>query len=105
LLSRAGSMPNVATPHDRIDDTMRVIRNASVDGVASAGSVWSSVPASTKGGGFLLDSGRVDGRRLLKPETFAELLKPQTMVPSNEFYPTTRLTHPHWTTYGLGWVP
>jgi CubicO group peptidase (beta-lactamase class C family) len=52
---------------------------------------------------FILDSGRVDGKRLLKPETFAELLKPQTMVPSNEFYPTARLTHPHWTTYGLGW--
>jgi CubicO group peptidase (beta-lactamase class C family) len=103
LLSRAGSMPNVASPHDRIDDTMRVIRNASVDGVASAGSVWSSVADMSKWVRFILDSGRVDGRRLLKPETFAELLKPQTMVPPNEFYPTSRLTHPHWTTYGLGW--
>jgi hypothetical protein len=52
---------------------------------------------------FILDSGRVDGRRLLEPGTFAELLKPQTMVTAAEFYPTARLTHPHWTTYGLGW--
>ena len=103
LLSKAGTMPNVATPHDRIDDTMRVIRNASVDGVASAGSVWSSVADMAKWARFILDSGRVDGKRLLKAETFAELLKPQTMVPPNEFYPTARLTHPHWTTYGLGW--
>jgi CubicO group peptidase (beta-lactamase class C family) len=103
LLSKAGTMPNVASPHDRIDDTMRVIRNASVDGVASAGSVWSSVADMSKWVRFILDSGRVDGKRLLKPETFAELLKPQTMVPSGEFYPTARLTHPHWTTYGLGW--
>ena len=103
LLSRAGSMPNVATPHDRIDDTMRVIRNASVDGVASAGSVWSSVADMSKWVRFILDSGRVDGKRLLKPETFAELLEPQTMVPPDEFYPTARLTRPHWTTYGLGW--
>jgi CubicO group peptidase (beta-lactamase class C family) len=103
LLSKAGTMPNVASPHDRIDDTMRVIRNASVDGVASAGSVWSSVADMSKWARFILDSGRVDGRRLLKPETFAELLEPQTMVPPNEFYPTARLTHPHWTTYGLGW--
>jgi CubicO group peptidase (beta-lactamase class C family) len=103
LLSKAGAMPNVASPHDRIDDTMRVIRNASVDGVASAGSIWSSVADMAKWARFILDSGRVDGKRLLKPETFAELLKPQTMVPSNEFYPTARLTHPHWTTYGLGW--
>jgi CubicO group peptidase (beta-lactamase class C family) len=103
LLSKAGTMPNVASPHDRIDDTMRVIRNASVDGVASAGAVWSSVADMSKWVRFILDSGRVDGKRLLKPETFAELLKPQTMVTSSEFYPTARLTHPHWTTYGLGW--
>ncbi|HEX5074417.1 MAG TPA: serine hydrolase [Gemmatimonadaceae bacterium] len=103
LLSKAGAMPNVASPHDRIDDTMRVIRNASVDGVASAGSVWSSVADMSKWVRFILDSGRVDGNRLLKPETFTELFKPQTMVPAGEFYPTARLTHPHWTTYGLGW--
>ena len=103
LLSKTGTMPNVASPHDRIDDTMRVIRNASVDGVASAGSVWSSVADMSKWVRFILDSGRVDGNRLLKPETFTELFKPQTMVPAGEFYPTARLTHPHWTTYGLGW--
>jgi CubicO group peptidase (beta-lactamase class C family) len=103
LLSRTSSQPNVASPHDRIDDTMRVIRNASVDGVASAGSVWSSVADMSKWMRFILDSGRVDGKRLLKPETFAELLKPQTMVPPDQFYPSARLTRPHWVTYGLGW--
>jgi CubicO group peptidase (beta-lactamase class C family) len=103
LLSRTSSQPNVASPHDRIDDTMRVIRNASVDGVASAGSVWSSVADMAKWMRFILDSGRVDGKRLLKPETFAELLKPQTMVPPDQFYPSARLTRPHWVTYGLGW--
>ena len=25
------------------------------------------------------------------------------MVPPDEFYPTARLTQPHWTTYALGW--
>src|SRR4030095_17058676 len=57
LLSRAGSMPNVATPHDRIDDTMRVIRNASVDGVASAGAGWSSVADMSKWGAVILPHG------------------------------------------------
>jgi hypothetical protein len=96
-------MPNVASPHDLVDDKMTVIQNASVDAVKSAGSVWSSVADMSKWARFILDSGRVDGKRLLKPETFAELLKPQTMVTPAEFYPTARLTHPHWTTYGLGW--
>jgi CubicO group peptidase (beta-lactamase class C family) len=103
LLSRAASVPNVASPHDRIDDTMRVIVNASVDPVASAGSVWSSVADMARWMRFVLDSGRVEGRALLKPATFAELLKPQTMVPPDQFYPTARLTRPHWTTYALGW--
>jgi CubicO group peptidase (beta-lactamase class C family) len=103
LLSRAASVSNVASPHDRIDDTLRVIANASVDPVASAGSVWSSVSDMAKWMRFMLDSGRVDGKRLLKPETFAELLKPQTMVPPGQFYPSARLTRPHWMTYALGW--
>jgi CubicO group peptidase (beta-lactamase class C family) len=103
LLSRASGLPNVASPHDRIDDTLRVIANASVDPVASAGSVWSSVADMSKWMRFILDSGRVDGRQLLKPATFAELLQPQTMVPAGQFYPTARLTRPHWTTYALGW--
>jgi CubicO group peptidase (beta-lactamase class C family) len=103
LLARAATAPNVARPHDLVDDTMRVITNASVDAVASAGSVWSSVADMSKWMRFMLDSGRVDGRALLKPATFAELLKPQTMVTPAEFYPTARLTHPHWTTYALGW--
>ena len=64
-------VPNVASPHDRIDDTLRVITNASVDPVASAGSVWSSVTDMSKWMRFVLDSGRVDGRALLKPATFA----------------------------------
>jgi len=103
LLARARGVPNVASPHDRIDDTLRVIANASVDPVASAGSVWSSVADMSKWMRFVLDSGRVDGRALLKPATFAELLKPQTMVPPGQFYPSARLTRPHWMTYALGW--
>ena len=52
---------------------------------------------------FMLDSAKWNGKRFLKPETFAELMKPQSIVPANEFYPTMQVTKPHWTTYGLGW--
>jgi hypothetical protein len=53
---------------------------------------------------FLLDSATTsDGKRLLKAATYNELFKPQSLVTEAEFYPTQRLTHPHWTTYGLGW--
>ena len=53
----------------------------------------------------MLDGGRVGGRsgkRLLSEESFHELFTPQTIAPY-EMYPTTRITRPHWMTYGLGW--
>jgi CubicO group peptidase (beta-lactamase class C family) len=80
-----------------------VIDNAAVDGVAPAGSVWSSVQDMSKWMQMLLDGGTVNGRVLLKPETIAELFKPQSIVTPQAFYPTARLTKPHWMTYGLGW--
>ncbi|HVE80411.1 MAG TPA: DUF3471 domain-containing protein, partial [Gemmatimonadaceae bacterium] len=56
---------------------------------------------------FVLDSGRADGRAggrtLLKPATVGDLLSPQALVPASQFYPTARLTRPHFTAYGLGW--
>lgn len=99
------AQPNVASPHDTVDGRVRVIDNMSVDPVASAGAVWSSVSDMTKWMQFLLDGGRVGGatgKPLLTAATVAELFKPQTIAPF-EMYPTTRLVKPHWMTYGLGW--
>ena len=95
--------PNVAMPHDLIEGKLRTIENASVDGVAPAGSVWSSVHDMAKWTALLLNNGKVGDRVLLKPETVEELFKPQTLVTKDGFYPTSRLTMPKWTTYGLGW--
>ena len=103
LLDSARRRSNVASPHYRLGDTVRVVTNASVDAVASAGAVWSSVADMARWMLVVLDSARVDGRRLLKAETYAEWLKPETMVTPAEFYPTARLTKPHWTTYAFGW--
>jgi CubicO group peptidase (beta-lactamase class C family) len=103
LLDSASSRGNVASPHYRFGDTIRVVKNASVDAVASAGAVWAGVADMARWMRFVLDSGRVGGRRLLQPATFTELFTPQVQVPPPEFYPTARLTHPHWVTYGLGW--
>lgn len=103
LLDSASNRGNVASPHYRFGDTIRVVKNASVDAVASAGAVWAGVADMARWMRFVLDSGRVGGRRLLQPTTFTELFTPQVQVPPPEFYPTARLTHPHWVTYGLGW--
>lgn len=95
--------PNVATPHLVIDDTIRVIENRPVDPVAPAGAVWSSVSDMSKWMRFVLDSGRVGGRGLVKISSVADWLSPQAVVPPASFYPTARLSRPHQINYGLGW--
>lgn len=95
---------NVARPHDRVDGETVPIENASVDPIAAAGSVWSSVSDMSKWLRFLLAGGvTADGTRLLGEETVRELFRPQSFVTSSQFYPTQRVTHPHWMTYGLAW--
>jgi CubicO group peptidase (beta-lactamase class C family) len=101
-LAEAARSTNVAVPHDIVNDSLMAIRNRFVDPVAPAGSVWSSVADMAKWMRFLLDSGRFEGKTLLKPASFAEMVKPQVTVPPGQFYPTARLTRPHWMTYGLG---
>ena len=102
-LAEASRANNVAAPHDYVNDTIRVIENRAVDPVASAGAIWSSIADMSKWMRFVLDSGRVDGNALVQTRTFMELVRPQVMVPESGFYPTARLTRPHWQTYALGW--
>ncbi|MEO7965218.1 MAG: serine hydrolase [Gemmatimonadaceae bacterium] len=102
-LAATKTMPNVASPHMKIDDTLRVIENRAVDPVAPAGSVWSSVSDMAQWMRFVLDSGRVGGKRLVSERGFVDWLSPQIVVPRGDFYPTAALSRPHQINYGLGW--
>ena len=104
LASLVPNGSNVAVPHFRYGgDTIGIAQRDDAQAIGPAGDVWSSVADMSKWALFLLDSGRVGGKPLLKPATWAELFKPQTMVPPDEFYPSQQLTKPQWRTYGLGW--
>ena len=89
--------------HFKENDTIKVIKYTQGDNIGAAGGVWSCADDVSKWMQFLLDSARINGKRLLKAETFSELFKPQSFVSENEFYPTKAITKPHWKTYGLGW--
>ncbi len=104
LLSLVPPGAQTASPHwSFAPQTVSVIGVDKARAVGPAGDAWSSAGDMSKWMRFLLDSGRVDGKALLEPATFAELFTPQTMVPSDEFYPSQQLTKPNWRTYGLGW--
>lgn len=98
---------NRAKPHMIINDTIRLVdsrvEEGLVDAVNAAGSVWSCSDDLAHWMQCMLDSARFGGKTLLKPATWAELFKPQTLVTDAEFYPTQQLTKPVWKTYGLGW--
>src|SRR5919109_2937279 len=101
-LGALAAQPNVASPHMELRDTVRPVMNRPVDAVGPAGSVWSSVADMVKWARFILDSGRVGGKRLLSEASFREIMSPQVIAP-REIYSTTSLVKPHFFTYGLGW--
>jgi len=104
LLAPTVGAPNVATPHFMVDDELLVIENASVDPVAPAGSVWSSVHDMSKWLIMLLGDGVApDGTRLLAPRTVRELFTQQVTLRPAQLYPTMALIQPGWAGYGLGW--
>jgi CubicO group peptidase (beta-lactamase class C family) len=102
---RGSGISDVTAPHGIVRDTVRVLpaQLEGIDDIAPAGSIFSTATDMAKWLRFLLDSGKVAGRRLVSAPSFAELFKPQQIV-QRPFYPTARLTHPHFQAYGLGWI-
>ncbi|MCB0631992.1 MAG: serine hydrolase [Lewinella sp.] len=94
---------NRSIPHFEIDGKIQPITDSNADAIAPAGAVWSCVSDMAIWTKFVLDSARIDGKPLLKPETYREWLQPQIIIPPRQFYPTVKLTKPNWTTYALGW--
>ncbi|WP_138989367.1 serine hydrolase [Larkinella sp. C7] len=93
---------NMTKPHYNVNDTIRVIDYGADSEIGSAGAVWSSVDDMSKWVICMLDSSKYSGGRLVKPQTWAEIFKPQVMVPDDE-YATMQILKPNWLTYGLGW--
>ncbi len=102
LVADIAGKPNVATPHALLRDTVRVVPVRTTDPIAAVGSVWSSVSDMSKWMRFMLDSGRLDDKRLIAPATFAEIVAPQIRAPMAE-YPALRLARPNFFSYALGW--
>ena len=102
---RTAGITDVTAPHGIVRDTVRVLPAPldGIDAIAPAGAILSTATDMAKWLRFLLDSGRVAGRRLVSAQNFAQLFRPQQIV-QRPFYPTATLTHPHFQAYGLGWI-
>jgi CubicO group peptidase (beta-lactamase class C family) len=93
---------DLAQPHALVDDTVRTIPWKNIDNAGPAGSINASALEMTRWVRFQLDSGRVNGRRILQQPTFLATHQPQTVVP---LAPASRGANPftHVSTYALGW--
>lgn len=95
---------NQATPHFNLNDTIIEIESWRADAIAPAGSVFSCVDDMSKWILCMCDSSKFNGGRLLSPDSWKQLLKPQEIIKDeDEYYPTQTLTHPNFTSYGYGW--
>ena len=104
-LAEAMTKTNRAEPHERQNDSLKVSGNSFSDGIGPAGSVWASVGDMTRWVKFLLDTGKVNGRALLTPQTWSDLFRPATILPpwNDRSTPQLRLSKPHFRSYALGW--
>jgi len=101
---QAAGVTDVSAPHGIVRDTVRVLPVDAdvVDPIAPAGAAFSTATDMGTWLRFLLDSGRVAGRRLVSAQNFSLLFRPQ-MVLTSEQYPATEMTHPRFQAYGFGW--
>jgi CubicO group peptidase (beta-lactamase class C family) len=93
---------NASSSHFKDLDTVKVIPYLYGDNIGPAGGVWSCADDMARWLQCLLDSTKVNGKRLLRPSTYAAIFKPR-VIAAETMYPTMQLIKPHWFTYGLGW--
>ncbi|MBV9215027.1 MAG: serine hydrolase [Acidobacteria bacterium] len=102
-LALSRSYGNRSTPHFDVEGKIINIPETEADPIAPAGAIWSNSDDIAKWVTYMLSNKTPNGTQIIKPATYAELFKPQVIVPPTGFYPTIAVTKPHWMTYGLGW--
>ena len=93
---------NAATPHARLDGTVRPIAWRNIDNVGPAGSINSNVLETAEWLRLQLGEGRHRGKKLLSDSVVKEMHAPQILVrrspEAERLVPMTHLA-----AYGLGW--
>jgi hypothetical protein len=96
------SMDDVATPHERIDGTVRAVPHRNIDNIAPAGAILSSASDMSRWLLLMLGKGELDGKRILSEATVEEVWRPNIIYALPPDYRTI-FPSMHFSTYGLGW--
>ena len=96
-------LPDVASPHEEIEDTVRVIPYHNIDNIAPAGSINSNAVDMAQWVRFQLARGKVGGKPLLSAGAFDEMHTPQTIMPLEGPW-KLMMQDAHFGSYGMGWI-
>jgi CubicO group peptidase (beta-lactamase class C family) len=102
-VTRLERLPNVAAPHEEVEDTVRVIPYHNIDNIAPAGSINSNVVDMAQWVRFQLAGGKAKGKQLLSAGAFEETHRPQTLMPLEGPW-KLMMQDAHFGAYGLGWL-
>jgi CubicO group peptidase (beta-lactamase class C family) len=102
-VTRLERQPNVATPHEEVEDTVRVIPYHNIDNIAPAGSINSNAVDMAQWVRFQLAGAKVKGQPLLSAGAFEETQRPQTLMPLEGPW-RLMMQDAHFGAYGLGWM-
>lgn len=93
---------NIATPHNEVSDTIRIVRYGNVDGAAAAAGINSNVIDMAQWLRLQLGKGTYESRKIFSPTVGRDMWQPNTILPISEggekFNPTR-----HFRAYGMGW--
>lgn len=93
---------NVATPHNEMNDKIRIVRYGNVDGASAAAGINSNVAEMAQWLRLQLSRGTYAGKRIFSQAASHEMWQPNLTLPISEagqrFNPTR-----HFRAYGLGW--
>jgi CubicO group peptidase (beta-lactamase class C family) len=100
LFSEVKPGMNIAVPHSYFNGKVVKVAYDSMDNMAPAGSVVSSVNDMSKWVIANLDSGRIDGKQVIPYEAIARAKKPESILGRSR----ARFNRTHFNLYGLGWM-
>ncbi|MEO8449153.1 MAG: serine hydrolase [Gemmatimonadota bacterium] len=96
-------LPNVATPHAEIDDTVQVVGWRNIDNAGPAGSINSNVIDMSNWIRMWLGKGRFGGKQILSQAVRDEAITPQFVI-NDPFWHIIGLNEAKFVTYGFGWA-
>lgn len=102
-LAQLETLSNVAAPHARIEDSVRVVKSFASDQTNPAGGILSNAEDMAKWMLVLLNEGRLaNDTRLMSTATVRELMALVTPIPIGDPPPELAALRPNFSGYGLG---